>query len=130
MDFEIQKSTKSSEEVWAFFDRITDVSNLNPAEEKNIAFECIYQGETIGMAVVDTFPQNYVMIDRIAVNKSYRQCGVGTSLLSYISENYDMLKCEVNVDNSNSQQMVEKFGFEKIGLGRYGELARYEYAVD
>lgn len=127
MDFTIQKSEKSSDGVWAFFDKIRDVDNLNPAEEQNTAFECLHQGTVIGMAVVDTFPQNHTTIDRIAVDKSYRQCGAGTALLSHLQNEYTSLRCEVHTDNIPSQKMVESAGFKQNGTGRYDELFIYTY---
>lgn len=129
MDLTVQESSKSPTGVWAFFDEIRDVDDLNPAEEQNTAFECRHTEDVVGMAVVDTFPSNHVTIDRIAVDKSYRRCGVGTTLLEHLADKYETLRCEVHKDNTPSQKMVESFGFNRDGMGRYDELIIYEYSA-
>lgn len=128
MDFSVQESQKSPTGVWAFFDEIRDVNNLNPAEEENTAIECLHQEDVVGMAVIDTFPRNHITIDRIAVDKSYRRCGVGTVLLEYISSEYGSPRCEVHTDNTPSQKMIEAFGFKRDGTSRYNRLVQYKHS--
>lgn len=128
MNIEIKKSSKNSDDVWEFFNKISDVTNLNPAEEKGKAFECIHRNMVVGMVVVDTFPKDYVTISRIAVDEEYRRFGVGESLLSHLTQIYDVLRSEVNKTNYKSQKLFEEFGFERIGEGRYNKLIKYEYS--
>lgn len=125
----IQRSSETPTGVWAFFEDIRDVDDLNPAEEQNEAWECIHipSEETIGMLVIERLHSGSGFINRVAVNKSYRNCGVGTALLEAVSDEYEVLECRVHVDNDASQNLMESFGFTRDGLGRYDELINYKY---
>lgn len=121
----VEKSNKRSGGVWAFFDDIRDVNDLDPAEEQGEAWECYFDGDLAGMIVVDTVPLNGVFINRVAVEKSYRRMGVASRLIEEILSKYSEVECRVHKDNRASQNLMESVGFSKDGMGRYEELIIY-----
>lgn len=129
MQLTVHRSSKSPDGVWAFFESIRDVNNLNPAEEQGEAWECIVDDNVAGMVVVDTFPRDHVHIDRIAVDKSFRNIGVGQKLVQTLTEKYNKLQCEIHVDNTASKALFESVGFEPVGSNRYDNLITYEYSM-
>ncbi len=124
--FTTRQSNRSPTGVWAFFDEVGDVTNLNPAEEQNEAWEAVENGEVVGMAVVDTFASDFAFVNRVAVKDEYRRCGVATHLLRTMRIRHGRLRCRVHRDNEASQALVEGFGFERTGTGRYDELYLYD----
>lgn len=125
MNLTVQRSSLSAGQVWLFFDEIVDVNDLNPAEEKQEAWEAILEGERVGMAVVDTFPTN-PFVSRVAVKKQFRQTGVGTELLERIIQQHGSLACRVHVNNAAGQALVESVGFKQQDSCRFRKLHRYE----
>lgn len=69
--------------MWEFFYKISDVKNLEPHEEQGTGWKCIEKDtqKVIGMAVVDTLSTTF--INRIAVDESYRRCGIAIELLEF-----------------------------------------------
>lgn len=122
----VVESSKSPTGVWAFFEEIRDVDNLNPAEEEGKTWECHVDGELAGMIVVDTVPSYGAFINRVAVDPSYRRMGVASKLVQTVLNEYSRVQCRVHKDNKESQKLMESMGFNRDGMGRYDELIRYD----
>ncbi len=129
-DLTIELSDRRPISVWAYFDEIRDVPNLNPAEEQQTAWEARIPShdKPVGMAVVDTFPST-VFVSRIAVLPETRQQGVGTALLDRLYDRYGELTCRVNEKNDAGKALVTAHEFTEVE-SRFHELHRYETHPD
>lgn len=124
-DVTVERSEKRPGQVWMFFEEIRDVTNLNPAEEKEEAWEARIDGDVVGMAVVDTIPSTHAFVSRVAVVPDAREMGVGTALLEALQEEYGQLACRTRTDNDAGQALVESVGFTQVE-SRFHDLHRYE----
>jgi|AntDeeMetagen681_2_1112603.scaffolds.fasta_scaffold01788_2 ribosomal protein S18 acetylase RimI-like enzyme len=124
----VTKSRKQSGDVWLFFDRILDVTDLDPAEEQMEAWEAKIDGDVVGMAVVDTIPSEK-FIRRVAVKEDARQQGVASALLRRIKAIHGDVACRVHESNPAGHALVNANGFSKTE-SRFHELDRYETNPD
>lgn len=123
----VSRSSKRAGGVWLFFDRVRDVTDLNPAEEQQEAWEATIgdDDEVVGMAVVDTIPSSHSFISRIAVVEDNRRSGVATALIKAIHDEHGDVACRVRTNNTAGQGLVETLGFEQVDC-RFHSLHRYE----
>lgn len=128
-DLTVERSGKRPGKVWLFFEEIRDVTNLNPAEEKQEAWEARRDGDVVGMAVVDTMPTSHVFVSRLAVVPDAREMGVGTALLNTLQEEYSELACRTRKNNEAAQALIESVGFTRVE-SRFHDLYRYETHPD
>ena len=125
----VEQIRATASEVWQFFYEVPNVSDLSPHEERQETWAAVVDGDRVGMAVVDTFPSDYVFISRVAVIEPYRQRGVGTALLAAIEDEHGRMRCRVHQDNPAGQALVDGAGFSRDGDDRrWGELFEYDTA--
>lgn len=129
-ELDIGRSSLRSGSVWLFFDEIPDVNDLSPAEEHEEPWEATMDDERVGMAVVDTMPNDYVYVSRLAVKESARQNGVGTAILNQLVEEYGHVTCHVHETNGAGEALVTAAGFEEVEETWFYRLDRYEYQHD
>lgn len=124
----VQKSDISPEEAYSFFKRIQDVEEVQPTGENEVLWECRRTDieMIVGLAIVNT-ATNSVFVNLIAVDESYRRCDVATAILDTIASEYNSLRCRVHQENTESQQLMESFGFTRSDIGRYPKLVEYKY---
>jgi len=115
---------------WSFFYSVSDVTELNPAEEQGEPWEAVLDSEAVGMAMVDTSFDPPYHIDRVAVLEDYRRQGIATRLLERIKTRHGRVTCRVRTNNSASQTLVESVGFARTGDSRWPSLYYYDTDSD
>lgn len=125
MEIQVEQTAPEDVSVWQYFYQIRDATELGPSEEQGEPWCAIVNGDLAGMAVVDTFGTEPYFIHRIAVDKSYRRCGVGTALLDAILSEYESVRCEVRTRNDASIGMLESAGFVRTGSHEVGDVYFY-----
>lgn len=121
---DVEQSSLSSGSVWQFFYEVVDVTNLDPAEEQQEAWEARIDGDRVGMAIIDTFPST-PFISRVAVKEEFREQGVATALLNQVHNEYGPIECRVHESNDAGEALVQSVGFEQTGESRFRRLDRY-----
>ena len=128
--FSVACSPLRPDGVWAFFEGITDATDLNPAEEQAEAWEATdaHSDERIGMAVVDKIP-NPPHVFRVATIPDRRREGVGSALLDELIGQYGAITCNVRRSNEASRSMLRSLGFDESD-SRWPSIISCEYSGD
>lgn len=128
--FGVTRSPLRPDGVWAFFERIVDVTDLNPAEEQAEAWDATdaHSDNRIGMAVVDKIPSP-PHVFRVATVPDRRREGVGSALLRKLIDQYGPVTCNVRRNNEASRSMLRALGFDESG-SRWPSLVACEYGGD
>ena len=115
---------KLSEKVTAVYDILADVYNVSPWTKKQILadmqqdsvdyFFVEKDNEMVGFLAIQQLVGE-LEITNIAVKKAYQGCGLGSQLLTDITQIDFPIFLEVRASNAPAQMLYRKFGFEVIG---------------